>query len=323
MLIDVLTRVASDTGYHPIQQRDKLLQLLNDAAKDLLNILECTKVYREVTLVVPPDKVVALPHFIGEVRNLRALTPELPFNLHSIGQPRYTSNTWQHKVDNWRDLGDSPIHTHLSSIGPVYFSVGGIETTPAVIKVCGQTVTGNREEESVTIDSVVTNTTKSFGLEIYSITSASARTYDILVSSASAELAVLYNDQKRTRYKLIDVSEVFWSYDTTAGEALIDVLYKMPAIWLSRDTDSFYGGDDYDNAWYSMTMYYYNKVLQDRSQIAGNFYQEALGFMQQDKESMEQGQLKKLHFGRNKYYGIFRSPRYYPYAPHSHSCRVG
>ena len=307
MLIDVLTRVASDAGYHPTQQRTKLIKILSDAAKDLHKILECDKIYRECTLVVPPNKVVSLPSFIGEVRGTRMTTIDTPFDVNSMSAPRYVSGTWQYKIKNWRDLGDSPAHTNLPGVLPLYLYADVIETPNIQVTISGQTASALRDEEIVTLDSSPKQTTKNFGLAIYSISCNTLRSCNIKVKDVDGnEYAILYNTDNYSRYKLIDVSQVFWSADTTDGQTMIDILFKVPVTELTRDTDLFYGGNDYDNAWYYQSMYNYARTMQGREADAARYKAEALGCLIQDKGSEDEGKLKKISFGRNKFFSLFR-----------------
>ena len=313
MLLDVLTRLASDTGLNIVSKRSTLLELLNTSAKELHNKLECNKIYRETTLVVMPDAVVSLPAFIGELRGMRMHTNELPFDLHSLGQPRYVTTTLGYKFKNWRDLGDSPVSFLPSLVGPLTLTAGGIESTPAIVTIAGQTSTANHIDEAVILSASPKLTINLFGPQIYDITCPTNRTFDITIQDGNSNvLAVLYNNFKKTRYKIVDVSQIFWTLDTAAGESLIDVLYKLPKVNLYRDSDSFYAGDDYDEAWYNMAMHFYLKPIQNRQQDSQTFFSLAMQTIQDAKDSSESGIIKKLSFGRNKFFGMFKRYRYYP-----------
>jgi len=314
MLIDVLTRLSADTGLSADQKRNTLLQLLQTSAREMHKELECTKIYREITLAVPVDKLVSLPSFIGELRGTRMHTNELPFNRDSIGSPRYVTNTLEYKFKNWRDLGDSPVQVLPEEIGQITLSCDSVEDTTVSVLIGGESPGSSFVEESVLMNAVSKTTTRLFGPMIFSIACASKdRLYDITIKDVIGnELAILGNNQQKTRYKIIDVSQVFWTLDTSAGESLIDVLYKLPAYNLTRDSDSFYAGDDFDEAWYNMAMFFFLKPLQNRLQDAMTHRAAALDFVRSAKDSTEDGIIKKLSFGRNRFYGLFRKYRYYP-----------
>ena len=105
---------------------------------------------------------------------------------------------------------------------------------------------------------------------------------------------------------------IFWTLDTVDGGSLIDVLYKLPRTKLRNDADSFFAGEDYDEAWYSMSMYHYYRNIQNRLADAQTMRQAALTMLMAAKESSESGIVKKVQFGRNKFYGLFRKYRYFP-----------
>lgn len=313
MLINVLTRLAANTGLHVTQQRNTLINLLNQAADELYNKLECNKIYREVTLVVAPDSVVALPSYIGELRGMRMHTNELPFDLASMTSPRYVSTTLQFKFKNWRDKGDSPIQFIPTTVGAITFTTQAVQDTPETILISGQTNKAFRIQETVVMDALTKTTTNLFGPRFDSIACNDTRTSDIVVTSALGEnLATLYNTDKKTRYKLVDVSQVFWTLDSSDGNSLIDVCYKIPKTVLTNDSDSFYAGDDFDNAWYMMAMSIYLKPLTGRQDESKDFFAAAITECQSAKESGEGEIVKKLGFGRNKFFGLFRKYRYHP-----------
>lgn len=313
MFLDVLTRVAADTGLHVVDKRTALNKLLHSAAKQMHNQLECSKIYREVTLVVAPDAVVSLPSFIGELKGMRIHTNEIPFDLANIGNPRYTNNTLQNWYKNWRDLGESPVHTVLNDVAALTIEVVAVEIAPITLIINGQTNKAQRIEEKILIDAVSKTTVNLFGPKLYSIGCASSnRTCDITIKDVNGtEIALLANNQSESRYKIVDVSKVFWPADTSAGESLIDVLYKVPCTILSQDSDVFYAGSDYDDAWYNFAMYFYYKPVQNRQNDAATHHADAVAFMQSAKESGEGAQLKKLSYGRNKFHGLFRPWKFY------------
>lgn len=314
MLIDVLTRVAADTGIDAVQQRSLLLRHIQNAASEMHKQLECTKILREVSLIVPKDAVVALPYFVGELRGMRMHTNDIPFNLHPIGNPRYTNDTWQYKFKNWRDLGESAIKLSLNSVSPLTLIVNAIEDPVVEILIAGQTANSERIEEVIELDATSKTTTNSFGLGIFAIACNTTRTYNVIIHDSDGnEIAILYNNQRKTRYKLVDVSKMFWSLDTIDGQTVIDVLYKEPLPLYANDTDVFPAGDDYDDAWYFMAMHFFFKPLPDKQEQAGSFRSQSEAAMITAESGDKEGQLKKMTFGRNKYYGHFRKyETYYP-----------
>src|ERR1051326_560631 len=307
MLIEVLTKVAGDTGLHPVQKRTTLIELLNKAAKELRKELECTAIYREITVLALPNKVISLPSFVGDLKGLRMHTVDIPFDVHSMIAPRYVANTVGYRYKNWRDLGESPVHTITNVIGPLQLYPAVVETTPVTVMIDAQSNKAARIQENVLVDVLFKSTGNLFGPQIFGIGCLTRnRQYDIVIKdSTGTELATLYNTDTKTRYKIFDVSQVFWGLDSSAGETLIDVLYKVKADFLSRDSDSFYAGDDYDEPWYNLCMYYNFLPMENRLQQAMTHRAAALDFLNSAKESAEGGELKKLSFGRNRFFDLW------------------
>lgn len=309
MFIDVLTRVSADTGLGIVQKREVLNNILHVAAKEIHSKLECNSIYREVSVVVPPNKIIALPSIIGDIKGMRLSEIEQTVELHGLTQPKYVLDVSLYKFRNWRDLGESPVHTLPANVGPISFYPKAIETTPITIKISGPTNLGSKIEESVIISSLSGHSTiQLFDPNIDSITCAQKRNYDIIIKdSAGTEIAVLYNTFDKTRYKLIDVSEYSWPSDTVDDEFIMDICYKKPAIKLVNDSDSFYAGDEYDEAWYCMAMHIFLDPLQNRKDESLMFRAKCADLLQSTKDSKEKGIMKQMVFGPNKYYNLFPS----------------
>lgn len=304
MLYNVIERLSEDTGYHLVNERQSLIKLANRAAQDLYNVLDCNKIQREVTLVVARNKVVTLPTFVGEVIGMKIHCLDQVFDKNSINQPRYTSQTWKTNYRNWRDLGEVAVHTLPNVVSPLLITTG-LEGNFNIV-ICGQTDKADKDEEVVNMNSnIAIPTTKSFGLRIDSIAcfDVDRTNADIVIKDyTGVELATLYASEKRTRYKLIDVSEIVWPQDTQNDESLIDICYKAKLNTLTKDSDIFPAGDDYDNAWYHWGMFLYYAALDDREKDAQYHRGQAVASLANAKEGSEGEIMKKLTFGRNKYY---------------------
>lgn len=308
MLIEVMTQLSADTGIHLEQKRPTLIELLNKGGRELHKQVECLKINREVTLVVAPNKIVSLPQFIGELRGTRISCWDEPFDVHAGIRPRYVTNTLGYKYKNWRDLGELPFHTTPTITGVISLIATGVESTPVIVKINGESDKAAQVEEEITMSAVEADGITVFTPNIRSITCATkGRIYNIVVYDENeTEIAILYNNQARTRYKIIDVSQLCWpTNDTAAGESLVDVMYKVPYELLFNDSDSFPAGDDYDEAWYNMCMYYHFSPMENRINQALAHRAAAIDFCRSAKESGEQGVMKKISFGRSKYHGYF------------------
>ncbi len=307
MLIHVLTRLAADIGYDITDNRNTLLQLANQSAAIMHGMLECNSIYREVTLVVPTDSVVSLPSMVGELKGMREHTGDIPFMLHGISSPRYVKDALDYTFHNWRDLGTSPIHTSLAQVSVLELVTTVLEDV--VVLVTGQTQVADHYEERVSLIANNTFTTQVFGPRIDSIASVSqSRSCDIIIKDlGGTELATLYNNADKTRYKIVDVSELCFSEDTEDGESLIDVCYKVPLTRLVRDSDSFFAGDEYDEAWYNMAMYCHYHPVADKAADAMRHNAAGINFLRVGKGT-EKNIVRKLSFGRNKYYDLCDGP---------------
>lgn len=300
MLIDVLTRACEDIGYNIVQERDKGIKLLNQASREIYQELDCNRIKREVSCLVGRNMIVALPSMIGELLGMRQHSSEVLIPLESM-TPRYASNTLGYKWKNWRDLGESPVHTLPQAVDTLTFATQVLED--AVVKINGQTNVAATESESVTLDSSPKTSTKLWNpAGLRSITSTSDRTSDIIVTDGDGvEVATLYNNERRTRYKMVDVSELFWGTDNSSEQTIVDILYKEPLYYLTNDTDSFPAGDIYDEAWHARTMALFYATCEGRLADANRWRMLSLNLLRNIKDGSEQGVVKKLTFGRNKY----------------------
>jgi len=247
------------------------------------------------------DRIVALPEFIGELQGMRQCSSQQLIPLLSM-TPRYASDTQSYKWKNWRDVGESPFHTTPVSVDALNFEASVLED--AIVRINGQTSIANRIEELVTISASPTSSTNLWNPDgLKSISSDSTRTCDITVKDADDnEVAILYNNKKRTRYKMVDVSKLFFGSDNNSDESIVDILYKAPLDYLSADTDSFPGGDIYDDAWYyrAMSVHFSSKPTLNVSLAATNRTLSIVA-AKNIKDGSEQGIIKKMEFGRNKY----------------------
>jgi hypothetical protein len=310
MLINVLKRVAADTGFNHVSQREALLDLLQRSADRLHDMLECNSIMRECSLVVLPNAVVALPSYVGQLKGIRPFTYDVPFDVTAM-RPRYVTSTLNYKKDNWRDLGFSPIHTDIETIGPL--TIVSTVSEGATLIISGQTPTASKIEESIVLNGAPQVTTNLFGPTIFKIASLDPRTCDVYIKDENdVELAVLYNTDQQTMYKLVDVSQWFWSEETAAGETIVDVLFKVPKFVFANDTDSFYAGDEYDDAWYHMAMHYFYLPTENRKKDAQDEMAYAIVSTQSIKGSSEGDLVKRINFGRNKYYDLFGTSTVYP-----------
>lgn len=310
MLFDIIKRLAEDTGLHLEQDRLALVNIANRSAEMLYKRLECNAIMREVTVLVPTNLVISLPSFIGPLRGMRESQTDINFDLNTQSYPRFIKNDWQYKWKNWRELQGSAIGAGLNVIAPLTIEVSAVEATPVTIKISGKTNNAQRLEESILLNEVSATTTKSFGPHIDSIACFDARQYDITIKDDDGnEIAILYNNESKTHYKLIDVSEFHWSRDVSDGNTTVELLYKQPFYKFINDSDEF-AAQGYEDAIYFGAMSLWAAPQQGKEQLALMYGQQAMLEPQSDKSNEELHQNKKLQFGRNPFYNQIRRSHY-------------
>ena len=298
MLKNVLTDLAKDTGLHPIQQRETLLKHLNSAANEMHTMLDCNAIQREITLAVMSNSIISLPSMVGEIIGIRRVTNDDLVDIHSIGFPRFVRDTQHYRLNGWRILGDSAIKQFpTQNADQLVLSCQTVENVDVLI--CGDTNLAASHEETITMDAQIKVTNAVFGRNITKIACLQDRTADITIADhAGNELAILHTNQQQTRYKLVDITECYWSLDTDASETLVDVWYKLPKIQFTKDTDAFYAGDDYDNAWYFMALFFYYAPQDSRRAI--DFRGLAVNAMRLVKGNTDGKIEKQITFGPNR-----------------------
>ena len=303
MFYNLIQRIASDTGLDATQQRGVISGFVNAAAKEMHTRLECNKAYRVVTLVVPTDKVISLPYYIGELRGVKQHTNELMAKVTNIGQPRFTKSTREYMVNSWTELGESPLSSNISEIGPL--SLVSNTTDDVDVLINGQTVNSSAFEESVNMITGTGITTNLYGPQINNIACFSPRTSDILIyDAANVLVSTLYASQTSAKFKIIDVSRwAFASYESETGN-LMDVLYKLPFTPLVNDSDSFLAGDTYDDVLYHYAMYLFYLPQNGKENDAAIAKAQAFQSLIACKTEDEAAVVKKLNFGKCKFYGL-------------------
>lgn len=309
MYIDVLERLSTSTGLDATRQRLTLQNLLNNGAKELYSRLQCNKVHWENTLRVPNNKIVSLPNYLGEIKGIRSSISGVNIDLHGMSQPRYTSSTWKYRWKNWRDLGESAVMQLPSSVGPLSIT-STVQDTPITLIISAQTDNAFRIEEKVLLNANIKQTTNLFGPQIYTIACLQDRNCDIQIADSNGLiLAILPNTDRKTRYKMIDVSQFPSLMDVSSADgssSLIDVLYKVPLRKLTEDSDCFPAGDDYDNAWYFFALWCHYYPMQNKAKETVEALQNAIIATQSVKDDTESSIEKKLTFGKNKFYDLFK-----------------
>lgn len=306
MLSDILTPFCNETGYDPVKNRSAALTYINRGAKEVYDGLEADRGLSEVVLSVPRNMQLTIPHYIGEIRGIREYKYSSTIPLQSMGVPQYSSDTWQFMWRNWRQKPPTPIHTSLSNSG----LLGLYINTPdnSVISIAMQTATGSRIAENIVMSAPAVQSVNS-PLKILSISSPTqGRIYDVVIKDVNNnEIATLHNDQQKTRYLVIDVSEFQWgsAYTNDGETTLAEVLFKPAFTKLYNDTDEFIS-EGYDDAihYKSLEFWYYGQ--EGKEQDALLFNKKATQATDLATRSQENGEMKTLQFQPNGVYKAFR-----------------
>lgn len=297
-----MTRVATDVGLLPSSNRVRLIDLLNRSAKEMHDRLECNRIYQERTVLVPRNKIITFPSFVGQLRGMRTSVSEMPFDIYGMSSPRYVKKTWEYKWANWRDLGDFPL-MQLPTIAAPLAILCTPEITPVTLMITGRTAIATSIQENLILINANMVTVNTF-TSIESIACVSQnRTSDITISDANGTmLGILQNNQNETKYKMVDVSQFGWPCDSADGQSsYIDILFKKPLFKLYKDTDNFPGGSDYDTAWYYGALWQYYLNSQNKGQDSATYMQQMLTAMNAIKDGAENELIEKVEFGRNRY----------------------
>lgn len=305
MLSDILIPFCLKTGYDIIQQRTLALEWINRGADEIYKNLEPDDALSEVCLAVPANMQLTLPSYVGELRAVREYKYSTTIPIQSIGSPMYSSDTWQFLWRNWRLKGTSPLHTSMSNVGVLSLNIPVIDNS--VVTVNMQTATGARVIEQITMNALVVVTTNS-PTKIFSISSATlGRLYDITINDINGiEIATLHNNEKHTRYRVIDVSEFQWGsyFSATPNTNIAQLLYKPTLYPYYYDTDEFIALD-FDAAiqYKALELYYQGQENKETDVIL--YSKKATQAMDIATRNQEAGENKQLLFQPNAVYKAF------------------
>lgn len=244
----ILRRFAQKTGIacYPTTQRNaddeqKLyaLDIINEAAEETWESCDIRESLRECVLLMYQDRQLSLPSFVGKLRGIREYNTEVEWKLSTV-RPRYVQNSWaDQEVANWRDKGVSPLYRTFLNVSPLTFSVDTVEAEPIVITVVGSNSASKRVEYSITMDAVEKTATVQLDT-IESIRKNRLNDYNVIVTDGDdTELAVIYNDELESHYRVVDCAEFGFAQSDTNQYIPVEILYKIHLKRLVEDTDEF------------------------------------------------------------------------------------
>lgn len=311
-LKQILDTFALNTGYDLTSQRAIMLAQINRAAKELYEFTDLPGCLMEIVVVVPPNNIIALPYFVGELRNMRNNYTYQRIELMEMA-PRYSYQPWPQIWNNWRIMTKSPIKQSITAAAsPLVFTINNPETEVVTIHVEGRTVDSNRISEDVVfeIGDVSVNAVNSF-IEIYSLTKNAVNVQDITVtgqdaSAADVVLAVIPNDKLSALYTIADVSALPNFGNNGTNNQYVDVLYKQPLNTLLNDGDTF-PCDGFDDAIAYKALEFEAAVKEDGGGEALGWYRKCEQIMNQRTAHTNGATQKQLIMAPNQYLGLYPS----------------
>ncbi len=301
----IFTRVASDAGVQPDsnpEQKARLLDIINQAAVEVYENKDLPISLKELYLRANSNKELALPPIVGELRAIRSTLRNDVWELHDI-RPRYQAQDWQNEWKNWIIKGYSCFQTELTNVAP------GTITYPVVdedleITFVGVTSNSNRAVDTIVMDAVSKNWTKSF-IDLIAIRKNKITDYNVTITDADGnEMATLFADQLESRYVIVDVSKYPSLRCCPDGTFIMEVLYKPRLARMEHDEDTF-PVDGFDDVIVLKANQLILEKLEGKEQraiLAYNKVNEQIKKKTEDKTGTIQ---KRINFKPNKLLGLF------------------
>lgn len=315
MLNDIINTFCIVTGYpvtitSPISglviPNPAAMDYINRAGKDLYNELESDSMMREVVLVVQAGLQISLPTFMGEVRALRQHSWFNTIPIHEIGVPRFTSDTWKYRWNNWTYKGKAALANYIQNAGPLVFVSPTVANPPVSINIVGTTGASSRLTEVLSLTSTSTLSANSFAA-IESISCFTARDYDIVVTDINGNyLATLYNTEPKTIYNIFDVSKYSWMAPNGDGtNLLVDVLYKVKYQKFVTLADDFMQ-DGFDDALAYKALSLWCQGKEGKEQDALMYMGLCKNIVDSAVTNDERGQVLRIQHAPNRTYQVFK-----------------
>jgi hypothetical protein len=242
----IIDEFCQKCGYVADDNRELILKIINRAAKEVYEKTDLPGCLMEVTVLATADSLIALPSYVGELRNARAHYTWERLELNEMAA-RYSFQPWPEIWNKWRVVRKSSIQNCIENASlPIVLTMDEVDDVEVNVTVTGKTESANRVSETATfragIDTQVALTTAF--TDIYKITKDVVNNYNIYVfgadeDAAELELAVIPNDRLESLYTLVDVSQLPYGGDQGTTYRYVDVLYKQPLPQLSDDGDEF------------------------------------------------------------------------------------
>lgn len=249
----ILRRFSQKTGIkcypyqgQPADEESKqyAIDLANELILDLWKSRDLKGSIKECDLLVFNRSQISLPSFIQTVRALREHGTMIPWSLTDI-RPRYHRDSWPiDSVRNWRDKGKICIARDVTNMAPPTVYVPIVEDNLSVT-IIGATDNSNRVIETKAITDNETVFENSF-IEYYDITKNRLNNYNVLIRDADdIDLSLIYNDELKAYYNLIDASQAFPAPSTTPFA--MEVLFKERCKKFTGDDNQEFQIPEFDD----------------------------------------------------------------------------
>lgn len=286
----ILNDISTELGISPPNdnEREWLINKVNDAAKELYESQDINGCLREQTFAIDNDSsqssMVSLPHYIDQLRGIRwtqIVGGKVPLNDMT---PRYHAGKgWGENsfALPYRIVRDAvPLAADIVNAGRLTFTLAKIEAVDITIVVVGETELSDNTQEIVVIEAgCFSVSTEGNFLSIKNIEKAALNNYNIVVTDIQGnELAIIPNSELSPSYKwleLLDSNAGFYQAAPILNNS-IDILYKTKFVPFRNLYDEFVCGSKCDRA------IFYQFVSFVEAQKTGNEVR-ALGFVEKAK----------------------------------------
>lgn len=239
-------------------QAQIVLDLVNDAAREIYDKEETLDMLAEITTRVTDERELALPPYVGELKGARLARENYGSSASYVGhehgkwslldmRPRYQIKEWRDLDKNLRLKGYSPLAYGVGAGTRLTFTLTISEPEAVYITIIGSTTEAYEHKEIVELSNCDEGvTTVATFTAVDSIKKSKVTQGDILITDLGGnDLGVIYNTRKESSFLIAEVSQ--YPQFENREEQLLDVLYKKAFIPFTGDKDQefiAYGFDD-------------------------------------------------------------------------------
>ena len=227
---DISVIVSQELGldYTNTDELELLRNLCTRAAREIWDFDDLPGSLMECILLVPFNKQVALPSYIGELRAMREHFYGTKIELTTM-HPRYHYNAWGDTAfRHFRLKYNNAIYRDITNAGPLFLQ-STVENPPATVIIEGSTPLSSSIVETILMSSPTMQSQNSFS-SIKSIQRLNRGTYDIHILDVNGiEYAVLENNKVATSYIICDLTQMLFN-NWNGVSVYVEVLYKIPFV---------------------------------------------------------------------------------------------